>query len=152
MKDFESMRIFYLKGLSNKKKLFESIAEALSNDQGPSFHKVLDGLITREKMGSTCIGKGVAIPHCKLTISTPIATLIILDEKIKYSEQCNPDVDIILGLLVPAEKCDDHLHLLANIAKLCDNDSWLDNLRKLTTKEEVFNHLAKTDINLETLL
>ncbi len=152
MNDNNLRRIYHLKGLSNKKKLFETIAEALSNDDGPSFHKVLDGLNAREKMGPTCIGKGVAIPHCKLTLESPRATIIVLDEKIKYSEHGEPDVDIIIGLLVPADKCDEHLHLLASIATLCEDQKWLDDLRRLNTEEEIYDHLVATGTNLETLL
>lgn len=144
-------RVLSLPGFSNKKKLFEKIAEELC-DEDVSLHKVLDGLNTREKMGSTCIGKGVAIPHCKLDIESPRAVLIILDEKMSYSEHSEADVDIILGLLVPVEKCDDHLHLLSSVAKLCENDDWLDRLRCLESEEVIINHIAETGTNLEILL
>ena len=151
MNETSFRRVLSLTGFSNKKKLFEKIAEVLS-DEDVSLHKVLDGLNAREKMGSTCIGKGVAIPHCKLDIESPRAVLIILDQKMSYSEHSEADVDIILGLLVPIEKCDDHIHLLSSIAKLCENDDWLDKLRHLNSEEAIINHIAATGTNLETLL
>ncbi len=151
MNDISFRRVLSLSGFSNKKKLFEKIAEVLS-DEDISFHKVLDALNAREKMGSTCIGKGVAIPHCKLDIKTPKATLIVLEQKMQYSDQCEPDVDIILALMVPVEKCDDHHHILSSIAKLCENDDWLEKLRHLDTDETIYNHIAATGTNLETLL
>ena len=152
MNDHEHTRVHHFKGFMNKKKLFESLAEILSQDEGPSLHRILDGLNAREKLGSTCIGKGVAIPHCKMTIDSPKAVLMILDEGIKYSALCSPDVDIIFGLLVPAESSDQHLHLLSSIAKLCETEGWLDGLRKIESDEGIIDYISNIDSRLGEIL
>ena len=139
-------------GLMNKKKLFEKLAELLTLESGPSFHRVLDGLNAREKLGCTCIGKGVAIPHCKLSSDTPVAAVMILDEPIKYGENDDNIVDIIFGLMVPVENCEQHLHLLSSIAKLCEQESWLDGLRCLKSDQEITAYLAATETSLGEFL
>lgn len=152
MNEHEQTRVHHFKGFLNKKKLFESLAEILSQDEGPSFHRILDGLNAREKLGSTCIGKGVAIPHCKMAIDNPKAVLMILDEGIKYSDLCSPNVDIIFGLLVPSENCDQHLHLLSSIAKLCEEENWLDGLRKLESDQDIIDYISNIDSSLGEIL
>ena len=152
MNEVKSTRIRRCKGFSNKKKLFESLAEVLSNGEGPSFSRLLDSLNAREKLGSTCIGKGVAIPHCKLNIDAPRVAIMILDEAIKYSELCDPDVDIIFALVVPVDSCDQHLHLLSSIAKLCTEENLLDRLRRVESDQEIIGYISKIDISLAELI
>ena len=152
MDNQQSSRIQHFKGFTNKKKLFEALAEVLSKGEGPSFHRILDGLNAREKLGSTCIGKGVAIPHCKLAIDTPMAAIMILDEGVKFSDHCMPNVDIIFGLLVPSESSDQHLHLLSSIAKLCETESWLDGLRNLQSEQDIIQYISDTDTGLGEIL
>lgn len=159
MKDIEpildSSRIYRVTGTTNRKKLFEKLAELLTISdedgtyEGPSFQKVLDGLITRERLGCTCIGKGVGIPHCKLPIEEPKAAIIILDEAVKFNDDSDNYVDIIFGLLVPIDNCDQHLHILSSIAKLCLEESWLDGLREHQTVDEIYNYVINTKTNAE---
>jgi len=143
----EPSGVYRLNGLLNKKKLFEKLAEELSSGSGLTFHRVLDGLTAREKLGSTCIGKGVAIPHCKLSVDMPKAVIIILDEAIKYTEDDCQNVDIVFGLLVPSDQCEQHLHILSSIARLCDRDSWLNGLRELESEEAIVRYILAPEIN-----
>jgi len=152
MNEQESKRVYHFKGFTNKKKLFEELAEILSKGEGPSFHRVLDGLNAREKLGSTCIDKGVAIPHCKLSIDSPRGVIMILEEPVKYSDQYIPDADIIFGLIVPSDNCDQHLHLLSSIAKLCETESWLDGLRALESQQAIVNYISDIDTRLADIL
>ena len=148
----EVSRVYCLSGLVNKKKLFEKLAELLSSASGISFQRVLDSLNGREKMGSTYIGKGVAIPHSKLSIASPIAAILILDEAIKYAEDSDKTVDIVFGLLVPADNCEQHIHILSSIASLCEQDNWLQALRELTSEQDIVNYLSDTETNLVEIL
>jgi len=130
--------------LVNKKKLFEKIAELLIIDSELTLLRVLDCLNARERLGSTYIGKGVAIPHCKLNVDVVQAVILILDEKIKYSDDNEQQVDIIFALLVPEQNSDQHLHLLSSIARLCENDSWLDGIRALKSEKEIMEYIHNT--------
>ena len=67
------------------------------------------------KLGSTSIGKGVAIPHARLNnIEFPFLSVIILDEAVEFDNIDSLDVDIIVSLIVPEENFNNHLELLAN--------------------------------------
>lgn len=148
----EFTRVHLLDDIVNKKKLLERLSELLSQDSGLSFHRILDGLTAREKIGPTCIGKGVAIPHCKLKIEQPKICVLRLDEAIKYSDNNQQTVDIIFALMIPAENCQQHLHLLSSIAKLCDNDEWLAELRQVESSEEVYKMISDAQPELGKLL
>ena len=90
----------------------------------------------------------MAIPHCKIAVEAVKAVILILDEKIKYSESNQQQADIIFALLVPEENCDQHLHLLSSIARLCEDNNWLDGLRKLNSEKEITNYINKTKSNM----
>ena len=142
---------FYFKDLVNKKKLFEKIAELLSESTEVSFLSVLDCLNSREKLGSTYIGKGVAIPHCKIDIASPKVIILVLGEKIKYSDDGLNQVDVVFSLLVPSENCDQHLHLLSSIARLCEQKSWLSGIRELCTEQDIMKYINESDNSLDNL-
>lgn len=150
--DPEPSKVYRFSGLVNKKKIFEKLAELLATGSGSSFHRVLDGLNAREKVGSTCIGKGVAIPHCKLATGSAKAAIMILDEAVKYSEDGDNKVDIVFGLVVPSDNCKQHLHILSSIAKLCEQENWLEGLRKLESEEEISKYISDADKSLSEIL
>ena len=152
MSEYESKKVHRYKEFTNKKKLFETLALLLSEGEGPTFHRVLDNLNAREKLGTTYIGKGVAIPHCKLPIESPKAVILRLDEMLKYADDSVADVDIIFGLLVPEDSAEQHLHILSTIAKLCERDGWLDGLRELETEQDMINYILNTDTIIESNL
>jgi PTS system nitrogen regulatory IIA component len=135
--------------LVNKKKLFEKVAELLTSNSSSTFLRVLDCLNSRERLGSTYIGKGVAIPHCKLSVDSVKAVILVLDEKVKYSDDNEQQVDIIFALLVPEQNCDQHLHLLSSIARLCESDSWLDGIRVLKSEKEITDYIHHTKSTTE---
>ena len=145
-------RVFRFTDLGNKKKLFEKMAEVLSSKSNSSFNRVLDGLLNREKLGSTYIGKGVAIPHCKLSVDDPRAAIIVLDNAVKYSDDNAQQVDIIFGLVVPDNNSEQHLHLLSSIARCCDDDSWLNGLRSQNTELAIRKYIMDTESNLGEIL
>ena len=146
------LRVHQFKGLITKKKLFETVAKFLSEGEGPTFSRILDSLNARERLGSTCIGKGIAIPHCKLAIDSPRAVILILDEAVKYADECMPDVDIVFGLLVPEDNSDQHLHILSSIANLCEREGWLEGLRSLATEQDIINYLTTGASSLDASL
>ncbi|MFT5450856.1 MAG: PTS system nitrogen regulatory IIA component [Enterobacterales bacterium] len=135
--------------LVNKKKLFEKVAELLITDSSPTFLRVLDCLNARERLGSTYIGKGVAIPHCKLDVDSVKSVILVLDKKVKYSDDNEQQVDIVFALLVPEQNCDQHLHLLSSIARLCEADSWLDGIRALKSEKEITEYIHNTKSTMD---
>lgn len=150
--DEDELGVYKLADIDNKKRLFQKVAELLSEKSDTAFHTILDGLNSREKMGKTYIGNGVAIPHCKLEVEHPSLIVLQLDEPIQYSDNRQEQVDIVFALLVPSEKCDDHIYILSSIAKLCEQQSWLEHFRSLSTSEDMYNYLKETNSKLNELL
>ena len=87
----------------SKKRLFETIARIISDDQ-PSlvYEEVFDQLIAREKLGSTGLGQGIAIPHCRVEhCPQPLGTLVTLEQPIDFDAPDDQPVDLLFALLVP---------------------------------------------------
>ena len=120
--------------IRSKKRALQTIAELLGASlRGPdpvdgvederdpppvSDMAILDALISRERLGSTGIGHGIALPHSRLAgIDEPLAALITLKEGVDFDAADDVAVDVVLGLLVPEDCNDDHLKILANLAK-----------------------------------
>jgi PTS system nitrogen regulatory IIA component len=115
----------------SKKRLFETIARIISEDQvSLPYNVVLSHLIAREKLGSTGLGQGIAIPHCRIENCThAIGTLITLSEPINFDAPDGNPVDILFILLVPDEAHQQHLDILGGIAGLFSQPAFCDQVR-----------------------
>lgn len=117
--------------ISSKKKLLEHLARRI-NERLPSndTDDIFERLISRERLGSTGIGEGIAIPHCRLKeCDAPFGILIKLEEAIDYDAVDNQQVDLIFALLVPEEANDEHLKILALLARNFTEPTYRDALR-----------------------
>jgi PTS system nitrogen regulatory IIA component len=116
---------------SSKKRLFETIAKIVCDDQlSLSYVEVLDHLIAREKLGSTGLGQGIAIPHCRVGACTePLGTLLTLAEPIPFDAPDDQPVDLLFVLLVPVAAHQQHLDILANVARLFSQADFCARLR-----------------------
>ena len=116
---------------TSKKRLFETIARIVSNDQlSLAYDEVLDQLIAREKLGSTGLGQGIAIPHCRVEHCTqPLGTLITLEDPIAFDAPDDVPVDLLFVLLVPGEAHQQHLDILADIARMFSQPDFCKRLR-----------------------
>ncbi|MEP5568509.1 MAG: PTS IIA-like nitrogen regulatory protein PtsN [Halioglobus sp.] len=124
----------------SKKRLFETLARLISDDQiSLSYDEVLSQLIAREKLGSTGLGDGIAIPHCRIdNCSQPTGTLLTLNEPIDFDSPDNQPVDLVFALLVPAEAHQQHLETLAGLARLFSQPAFCDSLRNAQDTAELF--------------
>jgi PTS system nitrogen regulatory IIA component len=106
---------------------------------------VLDALIVRERLGSTGLGHGVALPHSRMaSIEKPLAAMITLNEGVDFDAADGEPVDLVLGLLVPQECNDEHLKILAGLARRFSDAELRDKLRSFSTSEELLEHLKNT--------
>jgi PTS system nitrogen regulatory IIA component len=95
--------------------------------------------LAREKMGSTGIGNGIAIPHGRLPdITEPIAVLVKCEEPIAFDAIDNQPVDILFALLVPADQCQQHLSTLSAMAEKLSDKAILKQLRKSSDETELY--------------
>ncbi len=115
----------------SKKRLFETIARIVCDDQKSlPYDEVLDRLVAREKLGSTGMGQGIAIPHCRISHCTrPLGSLLTLEEAIPFDAPDDVPVDLLFVLLVPVQAQQEHLDILANVAQLISQTDICERLR-----------------------
>jgi PTS system nitrogen regulatory IIA component len=117
---------------SSKKRLLEIISEELArNNEDLSAREIFESLCARERLGSTGLGKGVAIPHGRIKGNRPIrASFIRLKKPLAYDAIDGEPVDLLFAMTVPENCGDDHLKLLAHIAELFSDPELLQALRE----------------------
>jgi len=131
----------------SKKRLFETIAGIVSADYpGLPSHVVLDQLNARERLGSTGMGDGIAIPHCRVAnCAAPIGSLLTLEEGIDFDAPDNRPVDLLFVLLVPEEAHQEHLDILAEIARLFSQHDFCKRLRGATDNAVLYEIACNGD-------
>ncbi|MDX1692156.1 MAG: PTS IIA-like nitrogen regulatory protein PtsN [Ketobacteraceae bacterium] len=130
---------------TSKKRVLENAAGLIAQ-QAPEFtaNELFDNLITRERLGSTAIGKGVAIPHCRAKhCSHTIGALFKLQEPVDFDAQDDEPVDLMFVLLVPEEATEEHLQLLSQIAQRFSDENVRDSLREARDKNAFFEEFVK---------
>lgn len=133
---------------ASKKRVFETIARIISEDQpNLAYEDIFSQLIAREKLGSTGLGKGIAIPHCRIdTCPQPLGTLLSLDEPVDFDAPDDQPVDLLFALLVPGEAHQQHLEILANVARLFSQDSFCGQLRAAQDDRTLFEITTGRDL------
>ena len=124
----------------SKKKVLELISDLVAAQYPTlSSQEIFESLVAREKMGSTGIGNGIAIPHGRLTdITQPIAILVKCEEPIAFDAIDKQPVDILFALLVPADQCQQHLSTLSCMAEKLSDKQILKQLRKTHDETELY--------------
>ncbi|WP_404408887.1 PTS IIA-like nitrogen regulatory protein PtsN [Pseudidiomarina marina] len=126
---------------SSKKKVLELIGQmAAPRLSGTTSFDVFESLLNRERLGSTGIGMGVAIPHGRLaSANKPVAILITLSSPIDFDAIDNQPVDIIFALLVPEDQHEQHLQTLASVAQRLNDKICTRALRDAHSDQELYD-------------
>jgi nitrogen PTS system EIIA component len=99
-------------------------------------------LLDREKLGSTSMGHGVALPHARTALTgCAIGVFIKLDKGIDFDSPDNQPTDLIFALLVTEHYTDEHLKILAYLASLFSDESFCKSIRNSSSTTEIYNHL-----------
>lgn len=122
----------------------EELSKLLANiDTSLSYIEVFDCLVAREKLGSTGLGNGVAIPHGRLKGGKKtIAAFMQLQHGIDYDAVDKAPVDLLFALLVPEDSTDEHLQTLSHLAEMFSNAETLEQLRSGSTADEIYKILT----------
>ena len=128
-------------GINSKKAVISQLSQLLvNNTHNFDGDKLMAKLTERERFGSTGIGKGVAIPHCRIDdCIAPCGSLITITSPIDFLSYDDEPVDIFFALIVPELQSDDHLLTLRNLAKLFSRDEILTQIRNATNAESLCN-------------
>lgn len=104
---------------TSKKRLFEQAGLIFENHQGIARSTVFDSLFAREKLGSTGLGQGVAIPHGRVKgIKNAIGALVRLIHPVAFDAPDGKPVSVMFVLLVPEQATELHLQILSELAQL----------------------------------
>jgi len=126
----------------SKKQLLEKISHQVCT-LGPNikYHKTLEILQQRERLGSTAIGHGVAIPHGRVpNLKKPICTLISLEKAIAFDPvDYTVTVDLIFGLLVPKKSNEAYLNILALLSEKLQSTTYRKKLRSATINDQLYH-------------
>ena len=146
IKDFVSEEgIVFSPSVTSKKAALEVLSDSLAyQDNSLGKSKVLDALLAREKLGSTGLGEGIAIPHCRMQeIESINVAMLKLEEGVEYEASDDKPVFFLFCLVVPEDANDDHLQLLASLAELLDNEQLRNSIQKSSNARELYQALTQ---------
>lgn len=125
---------------SSKKRALEIISELAADESGQNEQKLFESILNREKMGSTGIGNGIAIPHGRIVNSNqPIAVLLQCEHPIDFEAIDNQPVDILFAFLVPEDQCKEHLKTLSYIVEKLSDKQICRRLRNACSDQELYD-------------
>jgi PTS system nitrogen regulatory IIA component len=124
---------------TSKKRLLETLARLLNEDGSPERERqIYDSLCARERLGSTGLGQGVAIPHGRTAaVDSANAALVRLAEPIDFNAVDRQPVDLLFALVVPEHFTDQHLILLSQLAEMLSDQDFCRELRSQTEPDQL---------------
>ena len=130
---------------SSKKRVLEKIGSLLQQDSsGLGRNAAFQALIERERLGSTGIGNGIALPHGRLKgLRGPIGAFATLDQKIDFDAIDGKPVKIIFALLVPENANEEHLQILSMLANTFSDSHFCDTLATIESADEAYQALSE---------
>ena len=136
-------RVALDQNLASKKSVLEKAARLLSRgDDAAGGRDIFEALCQRERLGSTGLGHGVAIPHCRVAQSSTSGAFIRLKRPVEFDSPDASGVDLFFALAVPTHCSDAHLKLLASIAELFSDPQRRERLRAVEDYRELTELLS----------
>ncbi len=118
---------------TSKKRAFEEAGLLFENQHGLNRALIADSLFARERLGSTGLGHGVAIPHGRIKgLKTPMAAVLLLQSSIGFDAPDEQSVTLLIFLLVPEAATQKHLEILSEIAELLSDSALREQLKTST--------------------
>jgi PTS system nitrogen regulatory IIA component len=111
--------------ISSKKRAFEQAGLIFENNCGIARSTVSDNLFARERLGSTGLGHGVAVPHGRIKgLKAPLAAFVRLKAPIPFESPDGQPVNLMVFLLIPDHVTQQHLEILSEIAEMFSDESF----------------------------
>jgi PTS system nitrogen regulatory IIA component len=115
--------------VSSKKRVFEQVGLRFENNHQLARSQVFDSLFAREKLGSTGLGQGVAIPHGRIKgLKEALGALVRMKQPIPFDAPDGQPVGLIFVLLVPDRATDVHLQILSELAQMFSDKAFRERL------------------------
>ncbi len=129
--------------VTSKKRAFEEAGLLFENLHGLSRALIADSLFARERLGSTGLGHGVAIPHGRIKgLKAPMAAVLQLRQPIGFDAPDEQPVNLLIFLLVPEAATQKHLEILSEIAELLSNADLRERIRNADSVEQLHGLIA----------
>ena len=129
--------------VATKKQALQEMSERAAQHCGLSAREIFDALLQRERLGSTGIGNGIAIPHGKIKVERMVGVFARLDKPIDFESLDGEPVDLILLLVTPESAGADHLKALARAARLLRSQAITAKLRTTRDPNMIYSLLAE---------
>jgi len=129
--------------IDDKTQALEVVSKLIAQDLLISYRQILAKFEQRERVATTALGGGIAIPHARVfECKQPITSLVQLQTAQDFGAQDGIKVDLIFGLVVPEQATSSHLDLLKQIAKVLNSKGACINLRNAKTAEQLWQIVA----------
>ena len=135
--------------IKSKKRALEVLAETLAQQPAETLDAldIFQLLTEREKLGSTSIGQGVALPHARTKLTNQaIGAFLKLNDGVDFDSPDDKKTDLIFALLVPEHYTDEHLKILAYLASLFSDETFCKEIRDTSDATNIHKHLINWQI------
>ena len=128
---------------SSKKQLIEQLTERAAELTGLCRRSLFEIVMRRERLGSTAIGNGIAIPHAvQLALTRTVGIIAVLISPVDFDAQDRKPVDIVCLVIGPQNADNDHLKCLSSVARSLSEVAICDQIRAAKTPNELIGHLG----------
>lgn len=132
---------------TSKKRVIENLSRMLAaNTKAATAEKIFQVLLERERLGSTGLGKGVAIPHARVPdLTHTVAAMLTLETPVEFESADSKPIDIAFGLLVPEDDTEHHLQHLSRLVTLFRDEEVCNRIRQAPNADAIFELLLSID-------
>jgi PTS system nitrogen regulatory IIA component len=130
--------IFLDTEITSKKKLLELIANIVADRTQLSESAIYNNLLNRERLGSTGLGQGFAVPHARLeNLDHTIGFFFRLKDAVNFESPDNQPVDLVFTIIIPEQATEEHLIILSSLAGIFSKPEVCEAIRSAASKEEI---------------
>ena len=131
-------KIFIDTEVSSKKKLLELIANITADQTRLPESIIYTNLLNRERLGSTGLGQGFAVPHARLPdLENTVGCFFRLKQPVNFESPDNLPVDLVFTIIIPQEAAEEHLLILSSLARIFSDADICEAIRAANSKEEI---------------
>ena len=137
-------RISLRNDIRSKKRALEEISKLLANGANIGENAIFTSLVNREKLGSTGLALGVAIPHGRVRgLDSSVGAVLRLTSGIDFESSDGEPTDLVFGLIVPEECTSEHLEILRQLAEMFTDEAFTQKLRSTESDQALFDLLSQ---------
>lgn len=136
--------VLVLNEVNSKRQLLQDLADYAAKTAGVDARTLFDVILERENLGTTAMGKGIALPHARVpALERTQALFAKVNDGVDFDADDEKKVDLVFLLLSPEDSGADHLNALAEISRIMKSDVECAKIRKASTPEEIYKILSE---------